>query len=43
MLFARMGIVRALEPSIETTLDAEVLRQDTAKESKLTGDRDASI
>ena len=39
MLFARMGIVRALETSIETTLDAEAQdrRQGKLKESKAEG------
>ncbi|WP_156795705.1 hypothetical protein [Bradyrhizobium icense] len=41
MLFARVGIVRALETRIETTLDRE--RQGKLKESKVNGDRDASI
>ena len=51
MLFAWMGIVRALEANIEETLDTErqSLRRGKPKESKptrqskLKGDRDASI
>ena len=43
MLFARMGIVRALEASSERTLDTDGPRQDTPKEAELKGDRDASI
>ena len=45
MLFARMGITRALEANIEEALDTE--RQSSncgvLGESKLKGDRDASI
>jgi len=45
MLFARMGIIRALEAGIEMTLDAErqSLRSGKPGESRLNGDRDASI
>ena len=45
MLFARMGIVRALEASVETTPNAEhqARRPGRMKASKLKRDRDASI
>jgi hypothetical protein len=50
MLFARMGIIRALEAHIESTCDAErpsprkgKLKDSSLEESKLKGDRDASI
>jgi hypothetical protein len=40
MLFARMGIVRALEASFETTLSPE---QPVPRRGKLKTDRDASV
>jgi len=45
MLFARIGIVRALEANIEGTLETERQgsRHRKPRESKLKGDRDASI
>ncbi|WFU13701.1 hypothetical protein [Bradyrhizobium sp. CB3481] len=45
MLFAWMGIVRALEANIEEVLDTERqrLRRGKPKQSKLKGHRDASI
>jgi hypothetical protein len=41
MLFARMGIVRALEGAVDP--EVEPRRQGHAKRGKLKGDRDASI
>jgi hypothetical protein len=45
MLFARMGIVRALEANTEGARDIESQssRRGKPRESKLKGDRDASI
>jgi hypothetical protein len=41
MLLARMGIVRAIEGSVDAAV--EPTRQGHAKQGKLKGDRDASI